>query len=224
MADRHADERHGGPRRASDAQGVGQQRRASRPASTGRPSSSAPTTPSSASSRCRSRSIVPKYQQGRQRRRQRLHRPRPPASSYAHDRQFSAGRFGCVGSSSRHSTTDPIAGTTRDPLYQDLRVGMSTLQVRGPQRPVPGRPLVRRAPATRSPAGACSASRSRAARGVRLRRRRRRPAGASRRVDRTFFVEVTDGVLDIEFIARAATQPIVNAILVTEMPPGSLGF
>jgi hypothetical protein len=41
--------------------------------------------------------------------------------------------------------------------------------------------------------------------------------------DRTFIVEVTDGVLDIGFIAQRGDQPIVNGILVTELPPGSPG-
>ena len=42
--------------------------------------------------------------------------------------------------------------------------------------------------------------------------------------DQTVFVEVTDGVLDISFVAQRGDQPIVNAILVTEQPPGSPGF
>ena len=41
--------------------------------------------------------------------------------------------------------------------------------------------------------------------------------------DRSFIVEVTDGVLDIGFLAQRGDQPIVNAILVTELPPGSPG-
>jgi hypothetical protein len=42
--------------------------------------------------------------------------------------------------------------------------------------------------------------------------------------DRSFLVEVTDGVLDISFIAQRGDKPIINAILVTEMPPGSPGL
>ena len=41
--------------------------------------------------------------------------------------------------------------------------------------------------------------------------------------DRSFVVEVTDGVLDISFVAQRGDQPIVNGILVTELPPGSPG-
>ena len=42
-------------------------------------------------------------------------------------------------------------------------------------------------------------------------------------LDRSFLVEVTDGVLDISFTAQRGDTPIVNSILVTETPPGSPG-
>ena len=42
-------------------------------------------------------------------------------------------------------------------------------------------------------------------------------------LDRTFLVEVTDGVLDISFAAQRGDKPIINAILVTELPLGSPG-
>jgi hypothetical protein len=35
---------------------------------------------------------------------------------------------------------------------------------------------------------------------------------------------VTDGLLDVSFLAQRGDSPIINAILVTEMPPGSPGF
>jgi hypothetical protein len=43
-------------------------------------------------------------------------------------------------------------------------------------------------------------------------------------LDRSFVVEVTDGVLDIGFKAQRGDKPIVNAILVTELPAGSPGL
>jgi trimeric autotransporter adhesin len=43
-------------------------------------------------------------------------------------------------------------------------------------------------------------------------------------IDKSFVVEVTDGVLDIGFLAQRGDKPIVNGILVTEMPPGSPGL
>ena len=45
--------------------------------------------------------------------------------------------------------------------------------------------------------------------------------GALSAYDQTVFVEVSDGVLDISFTAQRGDQPIVNAVLVTELPPGS---
>ena len=39
--------------------------------------------------------------------------------------------------------------------------------------------------------------------------------------DRSVMVEVTDGVLDISFVGNLGDVPIVNGILVTEVPPGS---
>jgi hypothetical protein len=43
-------------------------------------------------------------------------------------------------------------------------------------------------------------------------------------IDKSFVAEVTDGVLDIGFLAQRGDKPIVNGILVTEMPPGSPGL
>jgi hypothetical protein len=40
-------------------------------------------------------------------------------------------------------------------------------------------------------------------------------------VDRSFVVNVSDGQLDIGFTPQRGDVPIVNGILVTEMPPGS---
>ena len=39
--------------------------------------------------------------------------------------------------------------------------------------------------------------------------------------DRSVIVEVTDGVLDISFVGNLGDVPIVNGILVTEIPQGS---
>ena len=50
-----------------------------------------------------------------------------------------------------------------------------------------------------------------------------RPAARYVALDQTFVVEVTDGTLDIEFAAPRGHKPIVNAILVTELPAGAPG-
>ena len=51
-----------------------------------------------------------------------------------------------------------------------------------------------------------------------------RLAAATGPLDQTYVVEVTDHVLNINFTAPRAHEPIVNALLVTEMPPGAFGF
>ena len=45
--------------------------------------------------------------------------------SFALDQAYTVGGFGYVGASSVRSTKQDIAGTDRDPLYQDLRTAMS---------------------------------------------------------------------------------------------------
>ncbi len=42
-------------------------------------------------------------------------------------------------------------------------------------------------------------------------------------LDRSFEVDVSDGQLNIDFGAHVGDKAIVNAILVTELPPGSPG-
>jgi hypothetical protein len=44
--------------------------------------------------------------------------------------------------------------------------------------------------------------------------------GRNTALDRTFEVDVSDGHLDIGFTAQRGDAPIVNGILVTEVPPG----
>jgi hypothetical protein len=46
-------------------------------------------------------------------------------------------------------------------------------------------------------------------------------AGKNTALDRSFEVDVSDGHLDIGFAAQRGDAPIVNGILVTEVPPGS---
>jgi hypothetical protein len=138
---------------------------------------------------------------------------------YATDRAFSAGGFGYLGGSTR-STSQDISGTERDPLYQTLRTGMSAYRFTVPngvyrvdlsfaelqakkagQRvfsvEIEGTPVISGLDVVAAGGGALTA------------------------YDQAVFVEVTDGVLDISFVAQRGDQPIVNAILVTEMPPGS---
>ena len=163
--------------------------------------------------------VVPAYQQGIDTGAGSFVDPATGAV-YAADQAFSAGGFGYVGASSTRSTSADIAGTDRDPLYQDLRSGMTAYRFTVPN----GTYVVDLAFAElvlqRSGARVFSVAIEGTsvlssfdvydAAGARL-----------TAVDRTFVVEVTDGVLDITFTSQRGDTPIVNGILVTEMPPGS---
>ena len=142
---------------------------------------------------------------------------------YASDRAYRSGRFGYVGTSDTRSTRSPIAHTTRDPLYKDLRVGMSSYRFKVPdgvyQVDLSFAELQAKHPRDRVFSVTLEGEPVLFNFDVRATAGKRFKA-----VDRTFFVEVTDGVLDVKFFKARGLRPIVNAILVTEMPPGSLGF
>jgi len=141
---------------------------------------------------------------------------------YGADRPFSAGGFGYVGASATRSTTSGIAGTTRDPLYQDLRSGMTAYRFVVPNGTYKVDLSFAELQLTKTGARVFNVGLEGssvlsnfdvlAAAG-----------GRNTAVDRSFTIEVTDGVLDISFVAQRGDKPIINAILVTEMPPGSPG-
>jgi hypothetical protein len=140
---------------------------------------------------------------------------------YATDRAFSAGGFGYVGGQSR-SSSGAIGGTERDPLYQDLRTGMSAYRFAVPNGVYKVDLAFAELQAKKAGARVFSVSLEGSA--VISNLDVFAAAGGQRiAYDRTFIVEVTDGVLDIGFIAQRGDQPIVNGILVTELPPGSPG-
>lgn len=139
------------------------------------------------------------------------------------DRAFSAGGFGYAGSSSVRSTAADIGGTDRDPLYQDLRAGMGAYRFSVPNGTY--RVDLSFAELQVARAGARVFSVALEGNGV-LSNFDVYAAAGGRNVatDRSFLVDVSDGVLDITFVAQRGDKPIVNAILVTEMPPGSPGL
>ena len=130
------------------------------------------------------------------------------------------GGFGYVGASSTRSTNHDIAGTDRDPLYEDLRTGMTAYRFTVPDGTyqvdlafaellfnkagsrlfnvsIEGSPVLTNLDVYAAAGGRYTA------------------------LDRTFLVEVADGVLEISFSSQRGDSPIINAILVTEVPPGS---
>ena len=164
--------------------------------------------------------VVPKYQQGVNAGGNAYVDP-TTGDLYATDRAFSTSGFGYVGGTAR-STNAAIGGTERDPLYQDLRQGMSAYRFAVPNGVY--RVDLSFAELQLKKAGARVFSVSLEGSAVISNLDVFAAAGGQRvAYDRSFTVEVTDGVLDVGFLAQRGDQPIVNAILVTEMPPGSPG-
>jgi subtilisin family serine protease len=142
---------------------------------------------------------------------------------YATDRAFTAGGFGYAGSSSTRSTTADIAGTDRDPLYNDLRTGMTAYRFTVPN----GTYRVDLAFAELLLKKAGQRVFGMSIEGTTVLANFDvfdQAGGRNVALDRTFTVVVTDGVLDITFVAQRGDSPIINGILVTEMPPGSEGL
>ena len=141
---------------------------------------------------------------------------------YAADVAFAPGGFGYVGGSTR-STSSDIAGTDRDPLYNDLRTGMTAYRFTVPNGTY--RIDLAFAELQAKKAGARIFSVGIEGSNVLANFDVFAEAGGQRiALDRTFTVVVTDGVLDITFAAQRGDSPIINGILVTEMPPGSEGL
>lgn len=165
--------------------------------------------------------VVPAYQQG-------VNAGGPtyvdPATAtvFASDRRFSTGRFGYVGTSATRSTRVAIGGTERDPLYQTLRTGMTGYRFAVPNGVYRVDLSFAELQATRVGArvfivsiegGAALSSVDVVA----------ASGGRYIALDRSLLVEVSDGVLDVSFISQRGDGPIVNGILVTEIPAGSPG-
>ena len=164
--------------------------------------------------------VVPAYQQGINAGGSAYIDP-AQGNLYGADRAFATGGFGYAGASSTKSTAVDIAGTTRDPLYQSYRTGMTAYRFSVPN----GTYQVDLSFAELQVGKTGGRVFNVAMEGgtVLSNLDVYALAGKNAALDRTVFVEVTDGVLDITFLAQRGDKPIVNAILVTEMPPGSPG-
>jgi subtilisin family serine protease len=162
--------------------------------------------------------VVPSYQQG-------VNAGGPAhvdgtGTAFAPDRAFSAGDFGYVGPSSTRSTRSAIEGTDDDPLYQDLRSGMTSYRFTVAEGTY--RVDLAFAEIVAKKAGARVFSITIEGETVVANLDVFAQAGGRyTALDRSFLVAVTDGTLDIGFIAQRGDAPIVNAILVTEVPEGS---
>lgn len=159
--------------------------------------------------------VVPAYRQG-------INAGGAPYTSlggirYAEDRVYAPGSFGYVGASSTRQTGAGIAGTEDDPLYQRLRTGMIAYRFDVAN----GVYTVDLMFAELAAAGAGKRVFSVAIEGgpVLANLDVFALAGGQRvALNRSFSIEVTDGVLDITFLAQRGDKPIINAILVTHDP------
>jgi hypothetical protein len=138
---------------------------------------------------------------------------------FAADRAYGSGPFGFVGASSTRATRSAIAGTPDGQLYQDLRTGMTAYSFAVPE----GRYRVDLgfAEIVARKAGARVFSVTVEGQPFLANLDVLREVGRNAALDRWFEVDVSDGVLDVTFTAQRGDAPIVNAILVTEVPPGS---
>ena len=140
--------------------------------------------------------------------------------AYAADRAYGAGPFGYLGGGQARSTNAPIAGTTDDGLYQDARIAMTGYRFAVPDGTYQvdlqfaeiqvGKAGQRRFNVSIEGEQVIGSLDVLAAAG-----------GKDTALDRTFVVTVTDGQLDIGFAAQRGDKPIINAILVTEIPEGA---
>ena len=136
--------------------------------------------------------------------------------AYAPDRAYAADEYGYVGGQ-RRSTRAAIAGTDEDALYRTLRTDMTAYRF---DVPVEGtyRVDLHFADFLASRAGARVFNVTIEGETVLSNLDVVAEAGASTALDRSFDVLVTDGRVDIEFIAQRGDKPIVNAVLVTHRP------
>ena len=141
---------------------------------------------------------------------------------YAADRSFGSGPYGYVRRGSTRSTGHSIANTTDDGRYKNLREDMSAYKFTVAN----GFYQVELSFAELQFRRAEDRIFDVSLEGTRVLRSLDIVDEAGARytaLDKTFVVEVTDGVLDIEFASPRGHKPIVNAILVTHLPEGSPG-
>ena len=141
---------------------------------------------------------------------------------YGADRGYGTGPYGYLGASSNKNTAAAIDGTEDDGLYQDARVGMTSYRFDVPDgvykvdlrfaEIANVKANGRKFDVTIEGDVVLPGLDVFAAAG-----------GKNTALDRTFIVSVTDGHLDIGFVAQRGDKPIINAILVTGLPEGAPG-
>ena len=138
-------------------------------------------------------------------------------TAYVADQAFDTGGFGYVGGT-EESTTEPIEGTDDDALYQNVRSGMEAYRFTVPE----GHYRVTLRFAELSADADFERVFDVTAEGAVVVDNLdifHAAGGQFRALDRTFEVDVTDGVLDLGFVQALGAAPIVNAIQVAWVPP-----
>jgi hypothetical protein len=137
---------------------------------------------------------------------------------WAADKPYSVGSWGYIGQSNVDKTRSPIGGTDDDPLYQDERRGSVEYRFDGLPNGVYQLEL-RFAELQNQKAGQrlfdviAEGSYVLPALDV------AGEVGKLNALDKTFFMPVTDGAMNVRFVARQGSkEPIINAIRVTERP------
>ena len=136
---------------------------------------------------------------------------------YAADRAYGTGPYGYVGPSATRKTAAGIAGTEEDALYRNLRQGMTSYRFDVPLDAT-YRVDLQFAEITSAKAGGRLFNVIIEGEVVLTGFDVFAQAGANAALDRSFDVQVSDGTLDIQFVAQRGDKPIVNAILVTHRP------
>ncbi len=163
--------------------------------------------------------VVPAYQQG-------INAGGPAytnanGDAFSADHVYTPGGFGSLGASATKSTTSAISGTIEDKLYQDLRTGMTGYRFDLPNGHY--RVDLDFAEIALAKAGARLFSVSIEGTTVVSNLDVFALVGKNAALDRSFEVDVSDGHLDIGFTPQRGDKPIINAILVTQLPPGAPG-
>ncbi|HEX7196705.1 MAG TPA: malectin domain-containing carbohydrate-binding protein, partial [Candidatus Limnocylindria bacterium] len=138
-------------------------------------------------------------------------------TAYDADRGYGSGGYGYVGVSQTRRSAKAISGTDEDPLYRSLRQGMTAYRF---DVPVEGtyRVDLGFAEITGNRAGARLFNVLIEGEVVLTNFDVFAQAGANAALDRSFDVLVTDGTLDVGFVAQRGDKPMVSALLVTHRP------
>ena len=133
------------------------------------------------------------------------------------DQAYEEGSFGHLGASAVRSTARAIAGTTDDPLYQRMRVGMPTYRFDVPRDGVYSVQL-RFAEIEHTAIGDRVFTIFVEGEPVLVNLDVYRQVGARRALNFTFMTRVNDGTVNVRFSGQLGDQPMVSAILVTHRP------